>query len=226
MRLGQRAGVTVDSASDPWRVARERLLDEVRRKVAPRDKRVIEALGKVPRHVFVPESERAHAYDDRALPIGEGQTISQPSMLAIMLDALECNADSRVLEVGAGSGYAAALLAELAAWVDAVEILPDLATRASGTLAALGIKNVRVVVGDGRRGGPDQQHYDRILVSAAPSSVPQALLEALSPGGRIAVPVGDDFGQTLMLGDKDQHGVVHWRRDVACVFVPLVGSGA
>jgi protein-L-isoaspartate(D-aspartate) O-methyltransferase len=201
-----------------------RMLESIEQNVAPRDQRVLDAFRRIPRHVFVPEIERVFAYDDRALPIGQGQTISQPSMIAVMLDALAPSEASHVLEVGAGSGYAAALLSCLAREVDAIEILPELAARAGMTLAALGIDNVRIHVGDGSRGLPERAPFDRILVSAAPRGVPPALLEQLAPGGRIAVPIGDEYGQILMVGDKDSSGAVHFRRDIACMFVPLVSS--
>lgn len=208
--------------SDDTQRARDGLIAVVKSTVAPRDRRVLDALRRVPRHEFVPEPERSFAYQDRALPIGEGQTISQPSMIAVMLDTLACTPHSRVLEVGAGCGYAAALLSCLAAEVDAVEIRPALAERARATLAALGIENVRIHVADGSRGLPERAPFDRILVSAAPETVPPALVEQLALGGRIAIPVGDSWGQTLLVGHKDAVGLVTWHRDIPCMFVPLV----
>lgn len=205
---------------------RRRLVEIVRSTVGPRDPRVLEALGRVPRHAFVPEALGFRAYEDSALPIGEGQTISQPSMIAIMLDALRCAPGSHVLEIGAGSGYAAALLAELAGEVDAVEIRPDLAARARETLARLGVTNVRVHVGDGSHGLPHAAPFDRILVSAAPARVPPELVRELAPEGRIACPVGDDFAQVLIVGVKDADGRMQWERDIPCMFVPLVGAEA
>jgi protein-L-isoaspartate(D-aspartate) O-methyltransferase len=202
----------------------ERMLDSIERNVATRDQRVLEAFRRIPRHLFVPEIERASAYDDRALPIGRGQTISQPSMIAVMLESLACTPESRVLEVGAGSGYAAALLSCLAAEVDAVEILPELAAQARQTLAALGLDNVRVHVGDGARGLVERAPFDRILVSAAPLQVPEELCAELAVGGRIAVPIGDEYGQVLMVGDKDANSAMHFRRDIPCMFVPLVNG--
>jgi protein-L-isoaspartate(D-aspartate) O-methyltransferase len=203
---------------------RERMLSAIVTGARPRDPRVLEAFRKIPRHAFVPESARSQAYDDHALPIGENQTISQPSMIALMLDQLECTPSSRVLEVGAGSGYAAALLSCLAAGVDAIELRPLLAARAEATLRELGITNVRITAGDGTKGLPERAPFDRILVSAAPQSVPPALVDQLSPGGRIAIPVGDDYGQHLLVGVKDPSGTMHWSRDVACLFVPLVSA--
>lgn len=208
--------------SDEWSVERERMVRAVELGAAPRDARVLEAFRRIPRHVFVPERERIAAYEDRALPIGDDQTISQPSMIAMMLDALECEPSSRVLEVGAGSGYAAALLACLAARVDAIEIRPALAARARATLVALGIDNAFVHLGDGSKGLPEHAPFDRILVSAAPHHVPAALLDQLGPGGRIAIPVGDAYRQVLMIGERGADVQVRMRRDVPCVFVPLV----
>ncbi len=210
------------SRDDEWSALRERMVRSVEREAAPRDPRVLDAFRRIPRHLFVPEASRLAAYDDRALPIGEEQTISQPSMIAMMLDALECEPSSRVLEVGAGSGYAAALLSCLVARVDAVEIRPSLALRARATLASLGIDNVFVHVGDGSKGWAELAPFDRILVSAAPHSVPRALLEQLAPGGRIAIPVGEAYHQVLLVGDRAPDGSVSFRRDVPCVFVPLV----
>ncbi|MCC6900427.1 MAG: protein-L-isoaspartate(D-aspartate) O-methyltransferase [Polyangiaceae bacterium] len=189
---------------------------------APRDPRVLDAFRRIPRHLFVPDPTRVAAYEDRALPIGEDQTISQPSMIAMMLDALECDPGSRVLEVGAGSGYAAALLSCLAARVDAIEIRPALAARARATLLGLGIENAFIHVGDGSKGLAEQAPFDRILVSAAPRSVPPALLDQLGPAGRIAIPVGDGYHQVLLVGERGPDGRVRMRRDVPCVFVPLV----
>ncbi len=205
-----------------WTALAERMIRSVELAAAPRDPRVLEAFRRIPRHAFVPEVSRLEAYDDRSLPIGEEQTISQPSMIAMMLDSLECEPTSRVLEVGAGSGYAAALLSCLVERVDAVEIRPQLAARAAATLKALGIDNVFIHVGDGSKGWAERAPFDRILVSAAPGAIPPALIEQLGPGGRIAIPVGDCQHQVLMVGERGADGEVRMRRDVPCVFVPLV----
>lgn len=210
------------SRDDEWSALRERMVHAVEREAGPRDPRILDAFRRIPRHLFVPDFARSSAYDDRALPIGDRQTISQPSMIAMMLDALECEPSSRVLEVGAGSGYAAALLSCLAARVDAVEIRPALAAAARATLASLGIDNVLIHVADGSKGLPEHAPFDRILVSAAPRSVPAALLEQLAPGGRIAIPVGEAYRQVLLVGERQADGRTTFRRDVPCVFVPLV----
>lgn len=210
------------AALDEWDPLWERMVRAVELEAAPRDPRVLEAFRRIPRHEFVPDSVRSMAYEDRALPIGDNQTISQPSMIAMMLDALACEPSSRVLEVGAGSGYAAALLSTLAARVDAIEIRPSLAARALAVLRALGIGNVFVHVGDGSKGLPALAPFDRILVSAAPHQVPDPLLAQLAPGGRIAIPVGEAYHQVLLVGDRQRDGTVKFTRDVPCVFVPLV----
>jgi protein-L-isoaspartate(D-aspartate) O-methyltransferase len=211
-------------SDDPRGTERREMALLLASRVKPRDPRVVEAFRRIPRHLFVPESERVQAYEDRPLPIGEMQTISQPSMIAVMLDVLECTPSSRALEVGAGSGYAAALLSCLAAEVDAIEIRPELAARARKTLAEIGIPNVRVHVGDGSHGLPERAPFDRILVSAAPAEVPPALCAQLAGGGRMAIPVGGPMSQRLRVGIKGPSGEIEWKDDVACLFVPLVGT--
>jgi protein-L-isoaspartate(D-aspartate) O-methyltransferase len=203
---------------------RDRLVERLRRSGDLTDPRVIEAFRTVPRHEFLPPSQRSYAYHDRALPFGEGQTISQPTMIAIMLEALACVGDERALEVGAGSGYAAALLGRLTAYVDAFEILPGLAERARKTLERLGIQNVTLHVGDGCVAAPDRGPYRRILVSAGAASIPTTLVAQLAPGGRIVMPVGPAGGsQVLYIGTRSPTGVT-WKTGVPCVFVPLIQS--
>jgi len=158
------------------------------------------------------------------VPLDEGQTVSQPSMIAIMLGELDCLADHLALEVGAGSGYAAALLGQLVREVHAVELRPSLAERARANLDRAGASNVHVVQGDGRWGLPARAPFDRILVSAAPTQIPDALVAQLAPGGRLTIPVGDEHGQTLMVGEKSRHGNMRWQRTVPCIFVPLVSG--
>ena len=188
------------------------------------DERVLAAFRKIPRHLFVPDRRQWHAYDDRALALAEGQTISQPSMIAIMLEALAAEPHHRALEVGAGSGYAAALLSTLVEEVHAVEIRSSLLETARVALERAGVKNVVLHEGDGSAGLPKQAPFDRILVSAAATEVPPELVRELAPGGRIAIPVGDDRGQTLRVGSRDGEGPVAWSDRTACVFVPLVGA--
>lgn len=204
---------------------RRQLVERIRASTQITDARVLNAFASVPRHLFLTEEQRSIAYEDRAVPLDQGQTVSQPSMIAIMLSELQCEPTQRALEIGAGSGYAAALLAQLVREVHAVEILPALAARAGENLARSGARNVHVSLGDGSLGFAAHAPYDRILVSAAPSEVPSALAEQLAPGGRIAIPVGDAHGQTLLLGEKNGAGELKWQRSVPCIFVPLVGQG-
>jgi protein-L-isoaspartate(D-aspartate) O-methyltransferase len=206
-------------------VADRRLLAErIARHTGIDDARILEAFRRVPRHRFVPEFMREHSHEDRALPIGEEQTISQPSMIALMLDALDVQPDHRVLEVGAGSGYAAALLGQLAAEVDAIEVRPHLAERARRTLDELGVSNVRIHCRNGTRGLPERAPFDRILVSAGAERVPPALVAELAVGGRMAIPVGSDLEQYLMLGQRTSADEIEWSTRTPCVFVPLVGD--
>jgi protein-L-isoaspartate(D-aspartate) O-methyltransferase len=186
-----------------------------------RDQRVLDALGAVPREAFVPASSRDLAYADAALPIGYGQTISQPYMVALSLELLALRGDEVVLEVGAGSGYAAACLARLAARVVAVERVPELATRAAGVLARLGVANVRVLARDGSRGVPGEGPFDAILVSAAADSLPLRLYHELVEGGRLVAPVGAGDVQRLELVRHTPDGpqVTH---SVSCRFVRLI----
>jgi protein-L-isoaspartate(D-aspartate) O-methyltransferase len=201
---------------------RERLAGYVAWNTGIEDARILEAIRRIHRHRFTRAVDAPSAYDDRALPIGEGQTISQPSMIALMLDALRPKATDRALEVGAGSGYAAALLGTLVERVDAIEIIPNLADRARATLATLGVSNVRIHRGSGERGFREGAPYDVILVSAGARSVPSALLDELAPGGRIAIPVGDDNGQQLFVGTREASGEIVWQKRTPCVFVPLI----
>jgi protein-L-isoaspartate(D-aspartate) O-methyltransferase len=210
--------------TDRLLAAREDLLESIQTQTGVHDERVLRAFARVPRHEFLPSSSRTLAYRDAALPIGYEQTISQPSMIAIMLSALQVEPEHRVLEVGAGSGYAAALLGELAREVNAIEILPELASAAQARLSGLGYGNVHIVVGNGRHGFPERAPYDRILVSAGTPDIPQELEDQLAIGGRIAIPVGDDRGQRLLIGDKLEDGSLRWQKSIPCIFVPLTGA--
>jgi len=187
------------------------------------DERVLAAMSKVPREKFIPQSQRRFAYDDTALSIGEGQTISQPYMVAKMLELLACRPEHRVLEVGAGSGYQAALLGELSVEVYAIEIVETLAERARQVLSHLSYENVSIVVGDGTLGYPQAAPYDRIIVAAAAPEVPQPLVEQLAEGGRLVAPVGSRGMQTCILAEKED-GELSTEKSIGCVFVPLVGE--
>jgi protein-L-isoaspartate(D-aspartate) O-methyltransferase len=213
----------VEQVLEPYlEASRAELVDGLTRVVS--DPRVLAAFGTIPRHLFVHETQRSVAYDDRALPLTEGQTISQPSMIAIMLDALSAEPSQRALEVGAGSGYAAALLSTLVREVHAVEIRPALSWRARVALEKAKIDNVILHEADGSEGLPREAPFDRILVSAAAREVPAALVEQLAPFGRIAIPVGDDRGQTLRVGTRMRDGGIRWEERTACIFVPLISS--
>jgi protein-L-isoaspartate(D-aspartate) O-methyltransferase len=186
------------------------------------DERVLGALARVPRHLFVPENLRHLAYEDGALPIGYGQTISQPYIVATICSLLRLAGDERVLDVGTGSGYQAAVLAELAEEVVTIERVPELAERAREALAEAGYDRVEVRVGDGSLGVPDRAPFDAIAVAAAAPSVPAALYEQLSEHGRLVVPRGGRWGQDLVLVERTEDGPVE-RVSVPCRFVPLVG---
>jgi protein-L-isoaspartate(D-aspartate) O-methyltransferase len=187
------------------------------------DERVLGAMERVPRELFVEERERRRAYDDAALPIGGGQTISQPYMVARICEALQLSGDERVLDVGTGSGYQAAVLAELAAEVYTIERIPELAERARERLAAAGYHRVQVHVGDGTLGLPDHAPFDGIAVAAAAPGFPETLYDQLKPRGRLVVPVGSARGQRLEVAVRSPEGpaLIH---SVPCRFVPLVGA--
>ncbi len=185
------------------------------------DTRVLAAMGEVPREVFVPEAQKPNAYADGALPLSHGQTISQPLMVAMSVEALQLHGHETVLEIGAGSGYQAAVLSKLAKKVYAIEIIPELVDHARQVLQSLGIDNVEILCADGRKGWPEGAPYDGIVVAAAAEEVPAALIDQLQDGGRLVIPVGSKWGQSLQTlrkrGDKLE------TEDLCrCVFVPLV----
>jgi protein-L-isoaspartate(D-aspartate) O-methyltransferase len=185
------------------------------------DSRVLAAMGEVPREAFVPEAEKRYAYVDGALPLSHGQTISQPLMVAMSVEALKLEGDETVLEIGAGSGYQAAILSKLAKKVYAIEIIPDLVANARRVLDSLGIDNVEIICADGRKGWPEGAPYDGIVVAAAAEEVPPALVEQLKEGGRLVVPVGGRWGQALQASRK-RGGKLETEELCRCVFVPLV----
>lgn len=189
-----------------------------------RDERVLAAMAKVPRHEFVSEL-REHAYEDRPLPIGEGQTISQPYIVAAMTEAIRPKPGDVVLEIGTGSGYQAAVLAELVKEVYTIEIVPELGARAAGALARLGYSNVFPKIGDGYKGWNEHAPYDGIVVTAAPDHIPQPLIDQLKAGGRMVIPVGPEQGiQKLLLIEKAADGSVTQRTLDRVRFVPLTGD--
>ena len=206
--------------TDPATRRRDMVETQIRAR-GVKDERVLAALRKVARERFVPSELQSRAYDDSPLPIGAGQTISQPYIVAYMSEALGVTANHTVLEIGTGSGYQAAVLGELARTVYTIEIVPELARRAQGTLKALGYANVHVRAGDGFAGWPEHAPFDRILVTAAPKEIPAPLLEQLGPRGRLVIPVGAQ-GQTqwMTIVDKTAAGVAT-RRTIPVQFVPF-----
>jgi protein-L-isoaspartate(D-aspartate) O-methyltransferase len=227
--------LTAPAADDAaFRDQRQRMVREIERHaeyagaVAGRDRlspAVLAIMGEVPRHAFVPDDQRRHAYEDRPLPIGYGQTISQPYIVALMTDLLDLERDDKVLEVGTGSGYQAAVLAGLAGKVFTIEIVPPLATAADARLSGLGFDTVTVRQGDGYYGWEDHAPFDAIMVTAAASHVPPPLLRQLRPGGRMVIPVGAAFFvQQLLLITKDDDGRIVTRHVLPVRFVPLTGS--
>jgi protein-L-isoaspartate(D-aspartate) O-methyltransferase len=203
--------------------ARERMVERQLRRRGITDERVLAAMARVPRHLFVPEHLRHLAYEDGALPIGQGQTISQPYIVATICSLLQLEGSERVLDVGTGSGYQAAVLAELAPEVVTIERVADLAEAAREALAAAGYGSVEVRVGDGSLGVPDRAPFAAIAVAAAAPSVPPALYDQLVDGGRLVLPRGGRWGQDLVLVERTPDGPVE-RMSVPCRFVPLVGA--
>ncbi len=187
---------------------------------------VLEAMGEVERHLFVPEPKRAIAYADQPVSIGYGQTISQPLIVALMTHLLEIEADDVVLEIGTGSGYQAAVLAPLVARVCSIEIIPELGRRAGALLADLGLENIRVKIADGYHGWPECGAFDGIVVTAAADHVPSPLVAQLKPGGRMVIPVGGAFAlQYLTLIEKSASGQVRTRQLLPVRFVPFTRAG-
>jgi protein-L-isoaspartate(D-aspartate) O-methyltransferase len=210
------------SDPDPTAILRERMVRDQLAARGIRDPRVLDALSRVPRHELVPEEQRLHAYEDRPLPIGHDQTISQPFVVAYMTEQLQLAGDERVLEVGTGSGYQAAVLAELAREVYTIEIVEPLGVRARADLARLGYRNVHVRVGDGYRGWPEQAPFDAIIVTAAPGHVPQPLIDQLAVGGRLVLPVGG-WDQELLRIERHADGIRE-EKLIGVRFVPMRGE--
>lgn len=198
------------------------LVEEHIEKRGVRNPEVLRVMRTVPRHEFVPQEFRSEAYDDRPLSIGHGATISQPYIVAAMTELLEPQRTHKVLEIGTGSGYQAAVLSMLVKDVYSVEIVPELATRSAEALKRLGYENVHVKEGDGYKGWPEQAPFDRIILTAAPPAVPQALLDQLRPGGKLVAPVGPSLNQELLVIDKSADGKIRRRTVFPVMFVPMV----
>jgi protein-L-isoaspartate(D-aspartate) O-methyltransferase len=222
------------SAADPYAEERAAMIDEIEAQVRltslaldteALDPAVLEAMASVPRHALIPERVQDVAYENRPIPIGHGQTISQPYIVAVMTDLLKPEPTDRVLEVGTGSGYQAAVLAELVDRVFTIEIIEPLGRLASRNLTQLGYRNIEVRIGDGYYGWEEQVPFDAIVVTAAASHIPPPLIEQLKPGGRMVIPVGSRFMvQQLVLVEKDAGGEVTTRQILPVRFVPLTGS--
>jgi protein-L-isoaspartate(D-aspartate) O-methyltransferase len=208
--------------TDPLAGKRAKMVHEQMEKRGIRDQDVLRAIRAVPRHEFVPEESRSAAYEDRPLGIGYGATISQPYIVAAMTELLDVSPDHRVLEIGTGSGYQAAVLSMLVDTVYSIEIVPELASSSKQTLQRLGYRNVHVRAGDGYRGWPEHAPFDRIILTAAPPEVPQALIDQLRPGGKLVAPVGDPGEQYLLVIDKGRDGRVQRRSVFPVMFVPMV----
>lgn len=215
--------MTSETQGDVFRHRARRMVESQLRARGILDERLLDAMGRVHRHAFIPPASAEEAYEDRPVPIAEGQTISQPYIVAAMLQALKLQPDDKVLEIGTGSGYQTALLAELVATVYSVERFPSLAERARHTLEQLGYANVRISVGDGTEGLPAHAPFDAIVVSAAAPRIPEPLTAQLAEGGRMVLPVGTRAAQELLLVRKlHQHLVTSVIE--GCRFVPLVGA--
>ena len=232
--LKRRGTRMLSATADKYAVQRAQLMREVAALIAATREEtglpalsapVMAAMDDVPRHEFVPAGQQVHAYQNRPLPIGYGQTISQPYIVALMTELMQVNPGDKVLEIGTGSGYQAAILSRLVADVYTIEIIEPLATRAGQVLKSLGYDNVHVKFGDGYYGWPEQAPFDAIMVTAAASHVPPPLIRQLKPGGRMVIPLGSRFmTQQLMLIEKDRQGQVFTREILPVAFVPLTGG--
>jgi protein-L-isoaspartate(D-aspartate) O-methyltransferase len=216
-------GLNVAYAGDRYLLQRQRMVADQLTRRGIQSPRVLRAIEKIPRHRFVEEALAGRAYGDHPLPIGEGQTISQPYIVALMTEALELAGHERVLEIGTGSGYQTAVLAELCNKVYSVERLKGLADRAIRVLDSLGYYNVLVHVGDGTLGWRDEAPFDAVIVTAGAPAIPDAIVDQLALNGRMVLPVGDAFSQTLQKGIRTDAGM-RWQDLGGCVFVKLVGQ--
>jgi protein-L-isoaspartate(D-aspartate) O-methyltransferase len=223
--LGSGTGLAAAPAADPYQALREQMVSQQLRDRDITDPRVLSAMARVPRHLFVPENLAGLAYRDHPLPIGSDQTISQPYIVALMSEWAEIKAGDKVLEVGTGSGYQAAILAELTDRVWSIELLPELAEKAAKKLQALGYQQVRTKAGDGYLGWPEAAPFDAILVTAAAKGVPPALEAQLREGGRLVIPVGPAGGLQTLFRYRKVQGKLREELKVPVRFVPLVEPG-
>ncbi len=214
--------VSSSNSKDNFKIMREKMVESQIKSRGVKDPRVLSAMLKVERHLFVPDDLKDSAYSDQALPIGEGQTISQPYIVALMTELLELKGDEKVLEVGTGSGYQAAILAELAKEVFTIEIVEKLGLSAQKLLAELGYKNIHVKIGDGYQGWPEQAPFDAIIVTCAPDHIPKPLLDQLKDGGRMVIPVGtysQELKKIVKRGEKFETTDI-----IPVIFVPMTGE--
>jgi protein-L-isoaspartate(D-aspartate) O-methyltransferase len=216
---GQQTPIAADFAA-----RRQRMVEQQLKPRGIKDERVLAAMAKLPREEFVPVKSRSDSYEDGPLPIGYDQTISQPYIVAFMTEQLRPKSGDRVLEIGSGSGYQAAILAELVADVYTIEIVEPLAKTAEATLQGLGYKNVHIKVGDGYKGWPEEAPFDAIIVTCAPEKVPQPLVDQLKDGGRMVIPVGERLAQQLYLLEK-KNGQLKESATLPVRFVPMLREG-
>ncbi|MBN1853450.1 MAG: protein-L-isoaspartate(D-aspartate) O-methyltransferase [Pirellulales bacterium] len=209
---------------DPYTEARQRMVECQIRRRGIQDERVLAAMRDVPRHAFLPSCLHKTAYDDGPLPIGWDQTISQPYTVAFMCEAIQLTGIERVLEIGAGSGYGAAVLSRLACCVYSIERIPELAARAEAVLTELGYSNVQIIAGDGTLGYPDHAPYDAIIATAGAATLPEPYLEQLAPGGRIVIPIGDRPRSQTMRRYTRKNGQLQVENLGGFAFVPLIGQ--
>lgn len=201
---------------------REQMVQQQIKRRGVHDERLLNVLRLIPRHLFIPDKYRPAAYEDTPIPIGFNQTISQPYIVAFMVEMLHLEGNEKVLEIGTGSGYETAVLAQLCKSVYSIEIVPELASRSAELLQTLGYGNAHIRCGDGYAGWPEQAPFDAIIVSAAPSQIPEYLVDQLSPGGRMILPLGV-FDQTLLYLYKDAEGKIHREQSLSVKFVPMTG---
>lgn len=206
-----------------YKMLRENMVDCQIKARGINDEKILQSMREIPRHLFVPEQQRTYAYEDFPLPIGEGQTISQPHIVALMTEMLRLKGHEKVLEIGTGSGYQAAVLSKIAKEVYTIEKIESIGLKAKELFKELGYKNIKVKIGDGTEGWAQYSPYDGIIVTAGSPQIPEPLIEQLGENGRIVVPIGGPFSQDLILGEKIK-GELITRTICGCVFVPLIGK--
>ena len=212
-----------ESSKNEFLQQRQAMVDTQIKRRGIKDKKVIDAMLKVERHLFVPPEYSKFAYADQPLPIGEGQTISQPYIVAIMTELLQLDKSSKVLEIGTGSGYQAAVLAKICDSVYTIEVIEPLGKRAKTLLPALGYQNVNIMIGGGYEGWPENLSFEGIIVTCSPTHIPQPLIDQLAEGGKMVIPVGKKYAQELVLLEKKK-GEIHQKEIISVRFVPMINS--